>query len=171
MKTSRHTSSFHLRPCHSKPQYAACVTHSVSLEKPSQGPSFAHARTRGSVLERGRPAGNRATPLLVTACVRAKTLQSCLTLCNPMDRILPGSSVHGILRTRILEWAAMPSSRGLSRPWDGTRVSMSPVLAGRLTTSTTWEAPFLTARRTYSLKTHCPCSRQRNDATLLGGDY
>ena len=48
---------------------------------------------------------------------------------------------------------------------------MSPVLAGRLTTSTTWEAPFLTARRTYSLKTHCPCSRQRNDATLLGGGY
>ena len=123
MKTSRHTSSFHLRPCHSKPQYAACVTHSVSLEKPSQGPSFAHARTRGSVLERGRPAGNRATPLLVTACVRAKTLQSCLTLCNPMDRILPGSSVHGILQARILKWVAMPFSRRSSRPRYGTHFS------------------------------------------------
>ena len=36
--------------------------------------------------------------------------QSCLTLCNPMDRSLPGSSVHGILQARILEWVAMPFS-------------------------------------------------------------
>ena len=40
--------------------------------------------------------------------VRAKSLQSCLTLCNPMDCSLPGSSAHGILQARILEWAAMP---------------------------------------------------------------
>ena len=38
--------------------------------------------------------------------------QSCLTLCNPMDCSLPGSSVHGILQTRILEWVAYPFSRG-----------------------------------------------------------
>ena len=38
--------------------------------------------------------------------------------CNPMDCSLPGSSVHGILQARILEWAAMPSSRGSSRPRD-----------------------------------------------------
>ena len=38
------------------------------------------------------------------ACVRAKSLQSCLTLCNAMDCSLPGSSVHGILQARILEW-------------------------------------------------------------------
>ena len=42
----------------------------------------------------------------------AKSLQSCLTLCDPMDYRPPGSSVHGILQARILEWAAMPSSRG-----------------------------------------------------------
>ena len=44
------------------------------------------------------------------ACVCAKSLQSCLTLCYPMDHSLPGSSVHGILQARILEWVAMPFS-------------------------------------------------------------
>ena len=42
--------------------------------------------------------------------------QSYLTLCDPMDCSPPGSSVHVILRTRILEWVAMPSSKGQS--WD-----------------------------------------------------
>ena len=37
--------------------------------------------------------------------------QSCLTLCNPMDCSQPGSSVHGILQARILEWGDMPSSK------------------------------------------------------------
>ena len=38
----------------------------------------------------------------------------CLTLCNPMDYSPPGSSVHGILQARILEWVAISSSRGSS---------------------------------------------------------
>ena len=42
--------------------------------------------------------------------------QSCLTLCDPVDCSPLGSSVHGILQTRILEWVAMPSSRGSSQP-------------------------------------------------------
>ena len=42
----------------------------------------------------------------------AKSLQSCLTLCNAMDCSPPGSSVHGILRTRILEWVAVPLLQG-----------------------------------------------------------
>ena len=50
-------------------------------------------------------------------------LQSCLTLWDPMDCSLPGSSVHGILQARILEWVAMPSSRGSSQPRDRTWVS------------------------------------------------
>ena len=37
--------------------------------------------------------------------------KSCLTLCNPMDCNLPGSSVHGIFQARILEWVAISSSR------------------------------------------------------------
>ena len=40
--------------------------------------------------------------------------QSCPTLCDPMAGSLPGSSVHGILWARILQWVAMPSSRGSS---------------------------------------------------------
>ena len=45
--------------------------------------------------------------------------QSCLTLLDP-----PGSSVHGMLQARILEWVAMASSRGPSQPSDGTRPSL-----------------------------------------------
>ena len=40
------------------------------------------------------------------AAPAAKSLQSCLTLCNPMDGSPPGSSVHRILQARILEWVA-----------------------------------------------------------------
>ena len=42
--------------------------------------------------------------------------KSCPTLCNPMDCSQPGSSDHGILRARILEWVAMPSSQGSPPP-------------------------------------------------------
>ena len=56
-------------------------------------------------------------------CVYAKSLQSCLTLCNPMACSPPGSSVHGILQASIMEWVAMPSSRGSSQPRDQTHVS------------------------------------------------
>ena len=54
--------------------------------------------------------------------------QSCLILCNPMDYSPPGSSVHGILQARILEWVAIPFSRGSSWPRDRTWVSH---IAGR----------------------------------------
>ena len=61
-----------------------------------------------------------------------------------MDRSSPGSSVHRILQTRILEWIAMPSSRESSQPRDQTLSLRSPALAGGFfTTSTTWEAPRL----------------------------
>ena len=56
--------------------------------------------------------------LLVCFYVPAKLLQLCLTLCDPMDCNLPGSSVHGILQARILEWVAMLTSRGSSQPRD-----------------------------------------------------
>ena len=46
--------------------------------------------------------------------------QLCLTLCDPMDSTPPGSSVHGILQSRILEWVAVPFSRGSSQPRDQT---------------------------------------------------
>ena len=52
-----------------------------------------------------------------------KSLQSCPTVCDPVDYSLPGSSVHGILQARVLEWIAMPSSRGFSQPRDQTCIS------------------------------------------------
>ena len=48
--------------------------------------------------------------------------QLCPTLCDPMDCSPSGSSVHGILQARILEWVAISFSRGSSRPWDQTWV-------------------------------------------------
>ena len=47
-----------------------------------------------------------------------------------MDHSLPGSSVHGILQARILEWVAMPSSRESSQPRDWTCVSCHSCIAG-----------------------------------------
>ena len=58
-----------------------------------------------------------------SACMHAKLLQSCVTLCDSMNCSLPGSSVHGILQARLLEWVAMPSFRGSSGPRDSARVS------------------------------------------------
>ena len=49
-------------------------------------------------------------------------IQLCLTLCDPMDSSPSGSSVHRILQARIMEWAAMPYSRGSSQLRDGTQV-------------------------------------------------
>ena len=57
--------------------------------------------------------------------------QSCLTLCDSMDYSLLGSSVHGILQARILEWVAMPFSRESFRPRDQAQVSC---IAGRFFT-------------------------------------
>ena len=52
----------------------------------------------------------------------SEVAQSCLTLCDPMDCSLPGSSVHGIFQARVLEWAAISFLRGPSRPMDQTQV-------------------------------------------------
>ena len=69
-----------------------------------------------------------------------KLLQSCATLCDPMDCNPLGSSVHGILQARILEWVAMPSSRASSRPRDRTCVSCS---TGRFFTTEPSGEPYM----------------------------
>ena len=61
-----------------------------------------------------------------------KVTQLCLTLCDPVESSLPGSFVHGILQARILEWVAIPFSKGSSWPRDWTHVSC---LAGRFFTT------------------------------------
>ena len=72
-------------------------------------------------------------------CVRVRAYvcaQSCPTLCNFMDCSLPGSSIHGILQTRIPEWVAMPSSRGSSWPFLIEPANLvSPALTGRFFTT------------------------------------
>ena len=62
---------------------------------------------------------------------RKLVIQLCPPFCDLMDYSLPGSSVHGILQTRILEWVAIPFSRGSSWPRDWTQLSC---VAGRLFT-------------------------------------
>ena len=54
---------------------------------------------------------------------KSEVIQSCLTLCDPMDCSLPGSSVHRIFQARVLEWVAVSFSRRSSQPRDWTQVS------------------------------------------------
>ena len=64
-----------------------------------------------------------ATKLLPLCCSCCLVTKSCATLCNPVDCCLPGSSVHGILQARILEWVSIPFSRASSPPRDRICVS------------------------------------------------
>ena len=79
-------------------------------------------------------------PIFIFIClkkVKVQFAQLSLTVCDPMECTLLGSSVHGILQARILGWVAFPFSRGSSQPRDGTQVSR---VAGLFTVSATGEA-------------------------------
>ena len=88
--------------------------------------------------------------LLCKIYVKVKVLAalSCLTLCDPMNCCSPGSSVHGILQPRILEWVAFPFSRGYSQPRDRTQVSY--VASGFFTSWTTREAQDICSMNIFS---------------------
>ena len=77
--------------------------------------------------------------------------QSCQTLCDSMDCSQPGSSVHGILQGRILDWVAIPFSRGSSRPRN--RILFSWIAGRFFTIWTTREAPPLFKRPPFTV--HC----------------
>ena len=68
----------------------------------------------------------------INACMHAKSLQSCLILCDPIDCSPPGSSVHGILQARVLEWGAVSFSKGNQRSnlgpqqWKGGVLTTGP---------------------------------------------
>ena len=62
---------------------------------------------------------------------RERVAPSCLTLCNPMDCSLSGSSIHGVFQARVLEWVAISFSRGSFWPRDQTQISL---IAGRFFT-------------------------------------
>ena len=68
-----------------------------------------------------------------------------LTLCDPMDCSLTGSSVHGIFQARVLEWIAISFSRGSSWPRNQTRVSH--IAGRRFTVWATREAPYTKSNR------------------------
>ena len=63
--------------------------------------------------------------------VKVLVAQVCPTLCDPVGCSPAGSSIHGILQARILQWVAISCSRGSSRPGDQTQVSS---IAGRFFT-------------------------------------
>ena len=74
---------------------------------------FIKRNTKQKVTENwDKDKGSRRRPFM--ECVHAESLQSCLTLCDSMDCSPPGSSVRGLLQARILEWVAIPFSRGSS---------------------------------------------------------
>ena len=76
--------------------------------------------------------------LLVIRC--AQLPQSCLTLFDPMECSLPGSSVPEMLQARILEWVVIPFSRGSSPPRDWTLIScVSCISGGFFTHWATWK--------------------------------
>ena len=68
----------------------------------------------------------KVTKSCVTMYESESLAQSCRTLCDPMDY-----TVHGIHQARILEWVAIPFSRGSSQPRDRTQVSR--IAGGRFT--------------------------------------
>ena len=72
-----------------------------------------------------------------------KLLQLCPTLCDPKDCSLPGSSVHGIIQGRILEWAAVPFSRESFPPRDQTHVFCGFHIVGGFSTAVSPGKPHL----------------------------
>ena len=64
----------------------------------------------GSLPHDAIPAPGHTSPVLNTAATAAKSLQSCLTLCDPIDGSPPGCAIPGILQARTLEWVAISFS-------------------------------------------------------------
>ena len=98
----------------------SCPTLSDPMDCSLPGSSV-HGIFQASVLELGAIAFSptMARTVLNTVSGNSSVLgQSCPALCYPMDCSLPGSSGHGILQARILEWLAIPFSRGSSWPRD-----------------------------------------------------
>ena len=92
-------------------------------------------------LWRMRPHSNLLHRVLMSLKKWVLVAHSGPTLCDPMDCNLTGSSVHGIPQVRLLEWVAMPSSRGSSWPRDQTPIScISGIGRPILSHSATWKA-------------------------------
>ena len=88
------------------------------------------------------PSSFSLSPFVQPILPRAKSLQSCPAFCDAMDCSLPGSSVHRILQTRILDWIAIFSYRRSSQPRDQTQVSCDSCVTGRFFTAEPLREPF-----------------------------
>ena len=104
------TSSILCLPCHSRPYPVTVLTTLTSVAS-----ALAHFLV--TLQDSGRPRLHlfllQLNPLntaAAAAAATAKSLQSCPTLCNPIDGLLPGSPVPGILQARTLEWVAISFS-------------------------------------------------------------
>ena len=86
--------------------------------------------------------------------VKVLVTQLCLTLCDSRDCGPPGSSVHGILQVRILEWVAVPFCRASSQPWDLTSISC---IAGKFFTSEQPGKPIAGSKSLFSLAQWYQC--------------
>ena len=125
--------------------------------------SEAENRGEGMLLPRHPPAGllqdacitllKVLTPLAAAAA--AKSLQSCLTLCGPIDGLPPGSPVPGILQARTLEWVAISFSNAWKWKVKGKLLSCVRLLA------TPWTAAYQAppsmgfSRQEYKVGCHC----------------
>ena len=123
-----------------------CLYHSLSLWPPF---SFLNLKLRGfpqfSCWTQSRPPSLNSNLSSQGCC--CLVAQSCLTLCNPMDYRLPGSSAHGVSQGRIAKWVAIPFSRGSPRPRVWTHV---PCLAGTFLTAETPGKPFFSGKPSLS---------------------
>ena len=90
---------------------------------PWKGKAAGTAFTRNTILPSPVTGISLSQQLREGVKVKVLVAQSCSTLCNPMDCSPPVSSVPGILQARILEWIAIPFSKGSSRPRNGTQIS------------------------------------------------
>ena len=75
------------------------------------------------VIQLREPEGSYGNSFQVTEMNTCSVAQSCLTICDTMDCSPPGSSIHGTLQARILEWVAISSFRENCRPRDQRRIS------------------------------------------------
>ena len=109
-------------PSHSfkSPATALSAVSSVESSPCRNGTEAVHHVPSGKRLQKPRERGHAQLLTLLGPVqhMHAMSLQSCPALCDPMDHSLPGSYVHGIPQARILEWVAMPSLKGSSRPRD-----------------------------------------------------
>ena len=113
-----------------RPDYNQAELHkpTLSVGRPGFDTSSVLAMSASQSTPTQRDTDVQTAPLNTTASISAPgtvcmCTQSCLTLRDPMDCSLPGSSAHGIFQARILEWVAISSSRGCSHPRDQTCIS------------------------------------------------